>query len=97
VCQTLQPSTRAENRLVIMVRHCTHSVMLFLCVPHHLVGVSFKASSIANNLCCVDTLSLNFDKKVSKGFRPSKVGKLLTIVPIQQTSLVNLAHLLVDT
>jgi hypothetical protein len=71
--------------------------MLFLCVPHHIVGVSFKASSIANNLCCVGTLSSNSDKKVSKGFKPSKVGKLLTVVPIQRTSLVNLAHILVDT
>jgi hypothetical protein len=81
--RTLQPSTCAENRAVIRVGHCTHSVMLFLCVPHHLVGVSFKASSISNNLCCVGTLSSKSDKKVSKGFRPSKVGKLLTVVLIQ--------------
>jgi hypothetical protein len=71
--------------------------MLFLCVPHHLASVSFKASSISNNLYCDDTLSSKYDKKVSKGFRPSKVGKLLTVVSIQRTSLVNLAHLLVDT
>jgi hypothetical protein len=71
--------------------------MLFLCVPHHLAGVSFKASSISNNLYCVGTLASNSNKKDSKGFRPLKVGKLLTVVPIQRTSLVNLAHLLVDT
>jgi hypothetical protein len=71
--------------------------MLFLCVPHHVVGVAFKASSIANNRCCVGTLSSNYDKKVSKGFRPSNVGKLLTVVSIQCTSLVNIAHILVDT
>jgi hypothetical protein len=71
--------------------------MLFLCVPHHLVGVSFRASSITSNLCCIGTLSSKSDKKVSKGFRPSKVGKLLTVVPIQRTSLVNIEHLLVDT
>jgi hypothetical protein len=56
--------------------------MLCLCVPHHLAGVDFKASSIANNLCFIGILSSKSDKKVSKGFRPSKVGKLLTIVPI---------------
>jgi hypothetical protein len=71
--------------------------MLFLCVPRDLVGVDFKASSIANKHCCVATLYSKSDKKVSKGFRPSKVGKLLTVVPIHHTSLVNLAHLLVDT
>jgi hypothetical protein len=71
--------------------------MLFLCVPHHLASVAFKASSIANNRCCIGTLSSKSDKKVSKGFRPSKVGKLLTVVSIQRNSLVNLAHLLVDT
>jgi hypothetical protein len=71
--------------------------MMFLCVPHHLDGVVYKASSIANNLCCIGTVAYNSDKKVSKGFRPSKVGKLLTIVSIQRNSLVNLAHLLVDT
>jgi hypothetical protein len=70
--------------------------MLFLCVPHHLAGVAFKASSISINLYCVGTLSSNFDKKVSKGYRPSKVGKLLTIVQIQGTYLVNLAHILVE-
>jgi hypothetical protein len=71
--------------------------MLFLCVPHHLDGVALKASSIAKNHCCIGTLSSKSDKKVSKGFRPSKVGKLLTVVPIQRTSLVNLAHLLIYT
>jgi hypothetical protein len=71
--------------------------MLFLCVPYHIAGVAFKASSITKNICCVGTLALNSDKKVSKGFRPSKVGKLLVVVPIQRTSLVNLAHLLIDT
>jgi hypothetical protein len=72
-------------------------VILLLCVPHHLVGVAFRASSIAKNLCCVGTLASKSDRKASKGFRPSNVGKLLTVVPIQRTSLVNLAHLLVDT
>jgi hypothetical protein len=71
--------------------------MLFLCVPHHLVGVDFKASSIANNRCCIGTLCSKSDKKVSKGFIPSNVGKLLTVVSIQCTSLVNLAHILIDT
>jgi hypothetical protein len=79
------------------VQHCTHSVMFFLCVPHHLVGVAFKASSIANKHFCIGTLSSKSDKKVSDGFRPSKVGKLLTVVSIQRTSPVNIAHLLVDT
>jgi hypothetical protein len=71
--------------------------MLVLCVPHHIVGVDFKASSISNNLCCVGTLSSKSYKKDYKGFRPSKVGRLLIVVLIQRTSLVNLAHLLVDT
>jgi hypothetical protein len=56
--------------------------MLFLCVPHHLDGVYFKASSIANKHFCIGTLSSKFDKKVSKGFRQSKVGKLLIVVSI---------------
>jgi len=59
--------------------------------------VAFKASSIVHNLCCIGTIPSKSDKKVSRGFRPSKVDKLLTVVLIQQTSLVNLAHLLVDT
>ena len=70
---------------------------VFLCVPHHLAGVAFKASSIANKCCCIGTLSSKSDKNVYKGLRPSKVGKFLTVVPIQHTSLVNIAHLLVDT
>jgi hypothetical protein len=93
---TSQPSTCAENRTVMRVRHCTHFVMLFLCIPHHLSGVAFKASSIANKHCCIGTLSSKSDKKVSNGFRPSKVSKLLTIVSIQCTSPVNLLHLLAD-
>jgi hypothetical protein len=71
--------------------------MLVLCVPHHLAGVSFKASSISKKCFCVGTLSSKSNKKVSNGFRPSKVGKLLIVVPIHCTSLVNLAHLLIDT
>jgi hypothetical protein len=94
--QTSQTSTCVEKHTVIKVRHCTQSLMLLLCAPHHLAGVSLRASSIANSLCCIGTLSSKSDKKVSKGFRPSKVGKLLTVVPIQRTSLVSLAHLLVD-
>jgi hypothetical protein len=91
------PSTCAETCVVIKVRHCTQSVILFLWVPHHLVGVAFRASFIANNLCCVGTLASKYNRKSSKGFRPSNVGKLLTVVPIQLTSLINRAHLLVDT
>jgi hypothetical protein len=71
--------------------------MLFLCVPHHLVGVSFKASSISKKFCCIGTLSSKSNKKVSNRFRPSKVGKLLIVVSIHHTSLDNLAHLLIDT
>jgi hypothetical protein len=67
--------------------------MLFLSPTILLVFIS----SITNKNCCVGTLSSNSDKKVSKGFRPSKVAKLLIVVPIQHTSLVNIAHLLVDT
>jgi hypothetical protein len=59
--------------------------------------VAFRASSIANILCCVGTFASKYDRKDCKGFRPLKVGKLLTVVSIQQNSLVNLAHLLVDT
>jgi hypothetical protein len=72
-------------------------VVFLLCIPHHLVGVAFMASSISNNIYCVGTLVSKYDRKDSKGFRPSNVGKVLTVVSIQQTSLVNLAHLLVDT
>ena len=82
VYQTLQPSTCAENRDFIKVRHCNQSIMLLLCAPHHLAGVSLRTSSITNSLCCIGTLSSKSDKKVSKGFRPSKVGKLLTVVSI---------------
>jgi hypothetical protein len=74
VYQTSQPSTFAQNRVVIKARHCIQSVMLFLCVPDHLVGVVFRASSIASNIFCVGTTSSKSEKKVSKGFRPSKVG-----------------------
>jgi hypothetical protein len=72
-------------------------MIFILYIPHHLAGVVFRASSIVNNLYCVGTLVSKSDRKVSKGFRPSNVGKVLTIVSIQRTSLVNLAHLLVDT
>jgi hypothetical protein len=72
-------------------------VILILCIHHHLVGVAFKASSIENNLSCVGTLYSKSDRKDSNGFRPSNVGKLLIVVPIHRTSLVNLAHLLVET
>jgi hypothetical protein len=68
-------SACAENCVVIKVRHCTQSVILLLCVTHDLDGVDFKGSSIANNICCVDTLVSKSYKKVSKGFRPSKVGR----------------------
>jgi hypothetical protein len=54
---TSQLTACAENRVVIKVRHCVQSVILLLCVPHHLAGVAFRASSMANSLCCVGTLS----------------------------------------
>jgi hypothetical protein len=94
---TSQFSTWVENCVVIKVRHCVKSVMLILCVPRHLVGVTFRASSIANNVCCVGTFASKSDRKASKGFRPSNVGKLLIVLLIQRTSLVNLAHHIVDT
>jgi hypothetical protein len=72
-------------------------MMFLLCVPHYLVGVAFRASSMANSLCCIGTVVSKSDRKDSKGFKPSNVGKLLNVVPIQRTSLVNIAHLLVDT
>jgi hypothetical protein len=72
-------------------------MLLVLCVPLHLAGVAFRASSIANSLCFVGTLVSKYDRKVSKGFKPSNVGKLLIVVSIHRTSLVNLSHLLVDT
>jgi hypothetical protein len=78
-----QLSTWAENRAVIKVQHCVQSIMLILCVPHHLSGVALRASSIANSLCCVGTLASKSYRKASKGFRPSNVSKLLTVVPIQ--------------
>jgi hypothetical protein len=93
---TSQLTTCAKNRVFIKVRHCVQSVILLLCVPHHLAGVDFMASSIANNHFCDGTLVSKSDRKVSNGFKPSNVGKLLTVVSIQQTSLVSLAHLLVD-
>jgi hypothetical protein len=87
----------AENHTVIKVQHYVQSVMFLLCIPHHLAGVSFMASSIANNLCYAGTLASNSDKNFSKGFSPSNVGKLIMVVPIQRTSLVSRAHLLVET
>jgi hypothetical protein len=77
------PSTCAENRVVIKVQHCTQSVLLLLWVSHHIVGVALRASSIANSPYCVGTLASKYDSKASKGFRPSNVGKLLTVVQIQ--------------
>jgi hypothetical protein len=97
VYRTSQPSTCAENHVFIKVQHCTQYVILFLCSPHHLAGVALRASSITNSLCFIGRLSSNSDKKVSKGFRPSKVGNLLIVLSIQRTYLVSLAHLLVDT
>jgi hypothetical protein len=94
---TSQLTACAENHTVIKVRHWVQSVILLLCVPRHLASVAFRVSSISNNLCCISKIVSKYDRKSSKGFRPSNVGKLLTVVPIQQTSLVNLAHIMVDT
>jgi hypothetical protein len=94
---TSQFPTCVENYAVIKVQHCVQSVILLLCVPHHIAGVAFRASSIANSLHCAGTIVSKSIKKDSKGFRPSKVGKLLVVVPIQRNSLVSRAHLLVDT
>jgi hypothetical protein len=94
---TSQRPACVENHVVIKVWHCIQSVIFLLCVPHHLSGVSFRASSIANNLFCDGTIVSKSTKKDSKGFIPSKVGKLLVVVPIQQTSLASRAHILVDT
>jgi hypothetical protein len=94
---TSQHTSYAENRVVIKVQHWVQYVILLLCVPHHLVGVAFRPSSISNNLCFIGTLVSKSDRKAYKGFRPSNVGKLLTVVLIQQNYLVNLAHIMVDT
>jgi hypothetical protein len=94
---TSQLTACVENRVAIKVQHCVQSVMFLLCVPHHLASVDFRASSISNNLCHVGTISSKSTKKDSKGFRPSKVGKLFMVVPTQRTSLVSRAHILVDT
>jgi hypothetical protein len=71
---TSQLTTCVENRVVIKVQHCVQSMMFLLCIPHHLVGVTCRVSSIANNLCCVGTISSKSVKKDSKGFKPSKVA-----------------------
>ena len=97
VYRTSQPSTWSKNRTVNKVRHCTHSTMFFLCVPHHLVGVAFNASSSANIFYCTGTILSNLARNVSKWFKPSNVGTLLTSVPIQRTALFNLAHHHVET
>jgi hypothetical protein len=89
--------TCVESYTVIRVRHFVQFVMFPLCVPHHFSSVDFMASSIANGLYYVGTLVSNFDKKFFKGFIPSNVRRLLIVVPIQRTSLVSLAHILVDT
>ena len=95
--RTSQPSTWSKKRTVNKVRHCTHSAMFFLCVPHHVVGVAFKDSSSANNLYCTGAIPSNSTRNVSKWFKPSNFERLITFVPIQQTTLVNLAHRRVET
>jgi hypothetical protein len=70
--------------------------MFFLYVSHHLVGVAFKDSSSANKLYCIGTINSNSNRNVFKLFKPSNVGILLTYVPIQLTTLVNLAHLRIE-
>jgi hypothetical protein len=94
---TSQLPTCAENHAVIKIQHCVQSIILLLCIPHHLVGVAFKASSIANNLYYVGTLVSKSERKASRGFIPSKVDKLLIVVPFQRNSLLSRAHILVDT
>jgi hypothetical protein len=60
--------------------------MVWLSRPHPLPTISVLLVHFASK----------FDRNDSEGFRPLNVVKLLTIVPIQRASLVNIAHLLID-
>ncbi len=70
---------------------------VFLCSPHHQAGVSFRALSNANNLCGAGTTPSISTRKVSKSFNPSKIGRVLTYVPIQWTKFIYLTHFHVYT
>jgi hypothetical protein len=81
-----------SNRL-----HWYQSVIVSLCVPHHLVGVALSAISSANSLWFSTTLSSYYAKNVSKSFIPWKLGGSLIFVPTHLTVWSILAHVLMET
>ena len=64
------------NLTYSILLHCGHSFMLFLCVPHHRVGVAFNANSSVDIRCGSVTSSSNSVKNATKLGSPSYVGSV---------------------
>jgi hypothetical protein len=90
-------SSLGPKHICMSLLHCAQSLILFLCVAHHLAGVAFKMTSSANNLCCSGTCNSNDFINTLISVSPSYLGGSYSSVPIQHKDRFIWAHLLVDT
>lgn len=76
------PSNYYPNLIFINFLAWSHTCMFFLCVPYHLVGVSFNAISKAWILSSPRNCSLNSSMNSSISPKSSNLSGLVTLEPI---------------
>jgi hypothetical protein len=86
------PNLMHSNRL-----HWYQSLIVSLCVPHHLASVALSAISSAKSLKFSNTSSSHYAKNTSRSFTLWKLGGSLSSVSTHLTARSILAHILVET
>jgi len=81
-----------SNRL-----HWYQSLIVSLCVSHHLVGVALSVMLRTNNIWLYDTSSSYLVRNSSNSLIPWKLGGSWTSVPTHLTTWSIQVHLLVET
>jgi hypothetical protein len=77
--------------------HWYQSLIVSLCIPHHLPGVAFNAISSVKSVWFSNTSFSYYAKNFSRSFTPWKLGGLIISIPTHLTVQSILSHLLVET
>jgi len=90
-------STSGPKHICMSLMHCSQSLILFMCVAHHIAGVAFKMTSNDNSLYYLGTCNSNAIINIFFSVSPSYLGGSYSYVPIQCKYWFIQEHLLVNT
>jgi hypothetical protein len=90
-------SSSGPKHICMSLLHYAQSLILFLCMTHHLAGVDFKTTSWDNNLCCLGTCNSNDFINTLISVILSYLGGSYIYVPIQCKDRFIRTHILVNT